>query len=134
VKPQPVAPLRFEPPFVTIAKQLIAAGRPIPIPLARAIDNDYAPLSLSTREDWPAWAALNGYSPEQIELLGKCIATLVRWPNYLEAIASDLAVRIDYDGKPTEPVSQQQALTAALMLHRREMHKAHPRPLELSGR
>ena len=124
MKPEPNATLKFEPKFVTIAKQLIAAGRQIPVPLARAIDDDFVPLSLTTREDWPAWAALNGYSAEQIELLGKCIAALVRWPNYLEAVASDLAVRIDYDGKPTEPVMREHALAAALMLQVREMRKA----------
>ena len=125
MKPQPQsASLKFEPPFVSLAKQLMAAGRPIPVPLARAIDGDFVPLSLTTRDDWPAWAALNGYSAEQIELLAKCVASLVRWPNYLEAVASDLAVRIDYDGKPTEPVMREHALTAALMLHQREMRKA----------
>jgi hypothetical protein len=94
------------------------------VPLARAIDGDYVPLSLTTRDDWPAWAALNGYSADQVEALGKCVAELVRWPNYIEAVASDLAVRIDYDGKPTEPVLREHALAAALLLQVREMRKA----------
>ena len=124
MKPQPNITLKFEPRFVTVARQLIAAGRQIPAPLARAADGDFVPLSLTTRDDWPAWAALNGYSAEQIELLARCVADLVRWPNYLEAVASDLAMRVDYDGKPTEPVMREHALTAALMLQVREMRKA----------
>ena len=117
-QPQPAPPR-----FVALAQELLAAGRPIPVPLERAVGGETVPLALSTRADLPVWCELRGYSTEQTARLMKAVGELVRTPRYLEAVAADLAERHDVDGKPVEPVAREHVLTAALMLHAREVRK-----------
>ena len=46
------------------------------------------PLALDTRETWPIWAELHGYSSEQAAQLIEAVRSLVASKHYQEALVS----------------------------------------------
>ena len=124
----------FLPGFVVIAAKLTAAGLPIPVPLQRAVERDPVPLALDTRETWPIWAELHGYSSEQAAQLIEGVRSLVASKLYQEALVVDLAERVDCDGVVTGPVSDGHRASAALALFARALNKANGQPKPGNGK
>ena len=86
------------------------------------------PLSLDTREAWPIWAELHGYSATQATELIEAVRSLVASKHYQEALVVDLAERVDCDGVVTGPVSDGNRASAALALFARALSKANGQP------
>ena len=93
------------------------------------------PLALDTRETWPIWAELHGYSQEQAAQLIEAVRSLVASKHYQEALVNDLAERVDCDGVVTGLVSDGHRASAALALFARALNKANgqPKPRQRQG-
>jgi hypothetical protein len=103
-------------PFDAFARELVAAGLPIPAPLKSAMEGEFLPLAITTREAWPRWAREHGHNDQQIETLSQAVGRLVRHPNYIEAMAADLSERVDIEGKGVQRVRPEDRLSASMIL------------------
>ena len=105
---------RKQPYFMKLLAPLAASGLPLPDPIQRALAGEPVPLATSTRLDLPAWAGQRGYSDEQVALLRKVVGALVGWFRYRQAVAEDLSIRYDLDGRPAGEVCASDRHAAAL--------------------
>jgi ProQ/FINO family len=110
--------------FQDLARQLAAAGLPLPVPLQRAVQGDVRPVAIGSREAWAAWAAEHGYDVGQVETLLTALGKLTHSGAYRVALAVDLSARHDVDGQAVEPVSVFDRHAAALVEHARALHDA----------
>jgi hypothetical protein len=110
--------------FQDLARQLAAAGLPLPVPLQRAVEGDVRPVAIGAREAWAAWAAEHGYDAGQVETLQTALGKLTHSGAYRVALAVDLSERHDVDGRVVEPVGQFDRHSAALLEHVRALRDA----------
>jgi ProQ/FINO family len=109
--------------FNDLAAALTEAGLLLPKPLRDAIDGDFKPLSLDTREIWPTWGREHGYDEGQVVVLMKAVGRFTRHPSYLDGLATDLSERHDVDGNPVERVKSKDRLAASMLLLQRGMRE-----------
>jgi ProQ/FINO family len=119
--------------FQDLARQLVAAGLPLPVPLQRAVAGDVRPVAVGSREAWAAWAAERGYDAGQVETLLTALAKLTHSGAYRMGLASDLSERHDVDGQAVEAVGPFDRHSAALIEHARALHDAAKAAKELRG-
>ena len=103
--------------------ELKARGFPVP----PALENGDEPraLALTTREDIGAYVALHGGGEDEARLIAKIVAALTRTPRYLEALASDLSLRVSIlTGEAVGLVSEMDRHSAALLIHARALRSA----------
>ena len=101
--------------------ELKTKGFPVPA----ALESGDEPLALATREDVGAYVALHGGGEDEARLLAQIVAALTRTPRYIEALASDLSLRVSIlTGEAAGPVSEMDRHSAALLIHARALRSA----------
>ena len=116
------------PALLVIAERLAAAGLPLPVPLARAVDRAPLPLAIGSNEAWRAWGGAHGYDDRQILDLLLSLRLLANSMIYLKALAAEGGWRHDADGRPVETVSEEHRAYGLQTLSERRAARKRPRP------
>jgi hypothetical protein len=100
-------------------------ARGFPVPAAFENASEPQALALTTREDIASYVSSHGGGEDETRLLVAIVAALTRTPRYVEALASDLSLRVSIlTGEAVSPVSEMDRHSAGLLIHARALRSA----------